>query len=99
MKYSIRGELNKMSEANAISSINSFSLWRLITSIISFDNEDSSDIFIFEAWVNTKEEKDYIFEDMKIEVDKYGGWVDWHMCTHDERIPKPCIVEDRYPRE
>mgnify|MGYP005753696265 CR=1 FL=1 len=97
MKYSIRGELNKNSENSIVTLINQFSLWRLITNTVKTEGSEE-ECFSFEAWVNTPEEKDEMFQNAKLQVDIYGGWVDWHECYHDESNSPPCNIAETYRR-
>lgn len=71
-----------------IDAINKYKLWRLVTTSVGE--------FSFEAWVNAVEDKDGMFASLKPLVDLYGGSIDWHVCTHDETSPQPCVIADTY---
>lgn len=88
MKYSIRGNMLLSDGSAIVGVLNKYSLWRLIT------NQD--ELFTFEAWVNTEAEKDALFNNLKPFVDAYGESIDWHVCTHDESIPAPCVISETY---
>lgn len=89
MKYSIRGNLALADGSSVINILNDYSLWHLVTS-------QTTDSFIFEAWVNSVEEKDSLFEELKPIVDTNGESIDWHKCTHDEESPQPCVIAEEY---
>lgn len=80
--------------SNVVSLLNRYNLWRLITGQ-SMD-ENGSGLFTFEAWVNTVEDKDSLFTQLKPFLDAYGELIDWHECTHDEPIPQPCVIAEEY---
>lgn len=96
MKYSVRGAINTVDGALIIiAEINKYQLWRLMTAD-AMDNE-GNEAFTFEAWVNTEIDKTLLFDDLKPFVDQWGGWIDWHECTHDEPHPQPCVIAEMYP--
>jgi len=76
--------------SEVIELLNKYALWRLITS--------QTESFSFEVWVNTSDEKDALFSDLKHFVDEYGESIDWHECTHDEAAPQPCVIAETYSR-
>lgn len=95
MKFSVRGAINTVDGALIIiADINKYQLWRLVTA----DSMDQSgaDAFTFEAWVNTETDKTGLFGDLKPYVDRWGGWIDWHECTHDEATAQPCTIAEEY---
>ena len=94
MKYSVRGTLNMSDGASVIALLNTFELWRLETK--QSVNEEEQDIFTFEVWVNTAQEKTHLFEQLKPFVDVYGEMIDWHECTHDEAVSLPCAIAETY---
>jgi hypothetical protein len=94
MKYSIRGSLAMADGTAVVELLNQFNLWRLITGQNSSDT--GADVFTFEAWLNTIEEKDSLFNQLKPFVDQYGEVIDWHECTHDEPSPQPCVIIEEY---
>ena len=96
MKYSIRGNLNISDGSDVITLLNHYELWRLKTSQFITDNEQ--EIFSFEVWVNTIEEKNSLFDALKPFVDEYGELIDWHECAHDEEISLPCVITETYTR-
>ena len=86
-----------MSDGSSIVAIlNEYELWRLKTSQFITDNEQ--EVFSFEVWVNTIEEKNSLFDALKPSVDEYGESIDWHECTHDEGISSPCVIVEIYTR-
>jgi hypothetical protein len=91
MKYSIRGNMLLSDGSAVVAVLNNYSLWRLITA--------QGDTFSFEAWVNTQDEKNALFDDLKPFVDEFGEFIDWHECTHDEPIVQPCVISETYVRE
>lgn len=97
MKYSIRGNLNITDGSDVIDLLNDYTLWRLVTS--QNVNENDQDIFTFEVWLNTVEDKDSLFNSLKPFVDEFGELIDWHECTHDERVSLPCIIAETYGGE
>lgn len=94
MKYSIRGTLNLTDGQSVVDVLNSYSLWRLITNQTT--SEDGTQLFTFEAWVNTLTDKDSLFNDLKPFVDTSGEVIDWHECSHDEAISRPCVIAEEY---
>ncbi|MGO4181208.1 hypothetical protein AB4Z17_08510 [Paenibacillus sp. TAF43_2] len=97
MKNSIRGEIHTVDGALIIiAEINKYQLWRLITAEIMDDMGANN--FTFEAWVNNEADKTALFDNLKLYVDKWGGWIDWHQCTHDEPTAQPCVIEEEYRR-
>lgn len=96
MKYSIRGRLVMSDGEPVTETINKHMLWRLITEN-SKDEVTGEHLFHFEVWVNTVEEKDNLFDSLKVFVDEYGELIDWHKCHHDELdYNQPCIIEEEY---
>lgn len=95
MKYSCRGFIPVSDGSAIVATINSYTLWRLVTQ--DSQDEQGSDIFTFEAWVNALADKTSMFNDLKPFVDTHGGSIDWHECTHDEANPQPCVLAGVYP--
>ena len=98
MKYSIRGSLNIEDESSVIEIINQYVLWRLTTKrdkILLTEDER----FTFEVWLNTVEDKDKLFNKLKSIVDEYGEIIDWHECSHDEEVSRPCVIAEEYRGE
>lgn len=95
MKYSIKGSTFMSDGTKVIDIINGYKLWKLSSynrkSLITKD-----DVFDFEVWLNTGEEKDMLFDDLKLIIDTYGGNIGWHECTHDELDSKPCEIVETY---
>ena len=89
MKYSVRGNLNMSDGASVVTLLNTFTLWKLET-------KQSESKFRFEVWLNTIQEKSHLFEQVKMYVDSYGGLIDWHECTHDEDVSRPCVIAEIY---
>lgn len=63
--------------------------------IIEFGNGEVS----FEIWVDTVEQKDILFDDLKLFIDENGGVVKWHECSHWDDVKTPCVIAEAYPRE
>lgn len=63
--------------------------------IIEFDNGHVS----YEIWVDTVEQKDILFNDLKTFVDENGGAVSWHECSHWEEVRSPCIIAEEYSKK
>lgn len=89
MKYSIRGNMNLTDGSGIVDVLNKYTLWKL-------DTNQTADIFSFEAWVNTVEDKDALFNELKPFVDVSGEVIDWHECSHDEPISTPCVIAEEY---
>lgn len=89
MKYSVRGSMNLTDGTEVNLMLNKYILWRLVTT-------QTADTFSFEAWVNTVEDKDSLFNELKPFVDVNGEVVDWHECSHDEPISTPCVIAEEY---
>ena len=97
MKYSIRGNLSTSDESNIVSLLNRYILWRLVTKTTKDENDQ--DIFTFEVWVNTIDDKDSLFNALKPFVATSDEVIDWHECTHDEAISLPCVIAETYRGE
>lgn len=95
MKYSIRGNTFISDGLDIVIAINKYYIWRLISSSHK-DMITNEEVFTFEVWLNNKENKDELFEELKFFIDNYGGYIDWHECTHDEEIQKPCVIIEEY---
>lgn len=89
MKYSVRGNMNLTDGTEVNLVLNKYTLWRLVTT-------QTEDTFNFEAWVNTVEDKDALFNELKPFVDVSGEVVDWHECSHDEPTQTPCVIVEEY---
>lgn len=94
MKYSIRGRLSMTDGTSLVGILNTYNLWKLETG--THVNETGEEIFSFEVWLNTTEEKDSLFDKLKPFVDEFGETIDWHECTHDEENSKPCKIIQTY---
>lgn len=94
LKYSVRGLVPIADGNDIVATINSYTLWRLVTQ--DSQDEQGGDLFTFEAWVNTEADKTTLFNDLKPFVDIHGGSIDWHECTHDELVSRPCIISETY---
>ena len=97
MKYSIRGKLNTNDSSEVITLINRFTLWRLITN--NRINKEDQEIFTFEVWVNTENDKNSLFNALKPFVNEVGKEIDWHECTHDEEFIQACVIAEIYRGE
>lgn len=82
--------------SNIVTIINKYVLWRLYTA--QEKDREEKDWFTFEAWLNTSEDKDNLFNELKPFVDEYGEKIDWHECSHDEATPIPCVIAEEYKR-
>lgn len=98
MKHSIRGLIPTVDGALIIlATINKYFLYNLkVANSMTAAGEDA---FEFEAWVNTDEEKVALFDDLKPFVDRWGGSIEYHACTHDEAFHLPCVITETYTRE
>lgn len=99
MKYSVRGYLQADNKEEIMEIINRYTLWRLIAEKLEKMSDDESEFFTFEAWLNNEESKTLLFNNLKPYVVRYDEWIDWHICTHDEAIAQPCVIEERYRGE
>ena len=97
MKYSIRGKLNTNDGLEVITLINRYTLWRLITS--NRINKEGQELFTFEVWLNTENDKNLLFNALKPFVNEVGKEIDWHECTHDEEIIQACVIAEIYRGE
>ena len=95
MKYSIRGHLNASGGTSVVTLLNEYDLWEPLEPKQIIDR-NGRNVFSFEVKLNTVEEKDSLFEDLKDYVNDFGGWVDWHECRHDEFYPGPCVIAETY---
>ena len=99
MKYSILGYVNGIEEDSMesyeiLDAINSVDpIWRLLPNFI---NEEEHKSMSFEIWLDTEENKNTCFDIMKGFVDTYTGSTSFHICTHDEESPKPCMIVEEY---
>lgn len=76
--------------------LNTYSLWRLMTSQIK--DKQNNDLFLFEVWLDTETDKNNLFNSLKVFVDKYGHFINWHECTHDEESFQSCLILEEYKR-
>jgi hypothetical protein len=76
--------------------LNKYVLWRLVTG--QGKDEQGADLFKFEAWVNTIDDKTALFGELKPYVDQFGENIDWHECTHDESNPRSCVISETYTK-
>jgi hypothetical protein len=65
---------------------------------MKYQDKDGIWILFAEAWldVTLSDERIQIFNKFKNFVINNGGSVDWHECSHDEGINKPCIVSESF---
>ena len=85
MKYSIRGDMEMANKDAIVPLLNQYQLWRLIVKKYSF-----------EVWLDTKEDKNALFNELKQYVINPEEVIDWHECTHDEEFSKPCVIVEEY---
>lgn len=50
----------------------------------------------FEIWVDTVEQKDILFNDLKVFIDENGGRISWHECSHWNDVRTPCVIAEDY---
>jgi hypothetical protein len=102
MKYSIIGHLNGIEEDSIESyevfdAVNSVDpIWRLYP---NFVNDDNYKNMSFEIWLDSEDNKNICYDIMKNYVDTYTGSTSFHLCTHDESTPKPCVIVEAYEKE
>jgi hypothetical protein len=102
VKYSIIGYLNGIEEDSIESyeifdTINSVNpIWRLLP---LFYIEEESKGMTFEVWLDSEENKNICYDIMTNFVDTYTGSNSFHICTHDEETPKPCVIMEAYKKE
>lgn len=97
MKFSIRGQLKITLESDKESItqiINNYTIY----SQSSFDGEDvnGEPLYFFEVLLNTQDESDKLWQDLLPKVDVFTGTLDRHQCSHDESVPRPCIISETY---
>lgn len=95
MKYSIKGQTFVSDGSSIISIVNKYKVWKLEQSIIE-DIISKTDIFVFEVWVDTVDERNNLFDDLKQIINNNGGFINWHKCYHDEKLRTSCIIEEEY---
>jgi len=99
MKYSILGSINGIEEDSIesyeiLDAINSVDpIWRLLPNFI---NEEEYKSMSFEVWLDSESNKNICYDIMKSFVDTYTGNTSFHICTHDEASPQPCVIYERY---
>lgn len=98
MKYSVKGNLQLGKSTAVVSLINTFTLWRLVTDTV-INRATEEETFIFEAWVNTENDKNNLFNALKTHVNRSNEDISWHECTHDEPFPLPCKIVEVYRGE
>ena len=81
--------------ASVVALLNEYDI-QLPSEPIQHQDENEQDLFSFEVWVATVEEKDSLFSALKPFVDEYGELIDWHECTHDEAVSLPCVIAETY---
>jgi hypothetical protein len=59
-------------------------------------NYTTEGIESFEVVEETFEGLTTTFAALKLEVDRYGGVVDWHECSHGTEDEKPCVIAETY---
>jgi hypothetical protein len=102
MKYSIIGNLNGIlpdstEEQEVIDKVNTYDpIWRFKPN--TYENEEGLSIMTFEIWLETIENRDDCFADMKTFVDTHTGGTSWHECTHDKPTQQPCVIIEEYRR-
>jgi hypothetical protein len=101
MKHSLIGRLNGITEGSpealeVVDTVNTYNpIWRFVPSYY-VDGLDGTTSMGFEIWLEDEQSKIDCLEDMKLLVDKFTGDVSYHICTHDEVSPKPCVIIENY---
>lgn len=102
MKHSLIGQLkgilpDSIEEQAVLDMVNSFNpIWRLVPG--TFLDEKEVPIMAFEVWLDTIQGKDDCYNSLKAFVDQHTGAVSYHVCTHDEGVPSPCVIVEEYRR-
>ncbi|OBZ13344.1 hypothetical protein [Bacillus sp. FJAT-26390] len=95
MIYKIRGEITTFDGVPVIVAALGVYPLELIVQDVEVNGVDA---FSFEAMTVGEEVKTAVFNDLKPFVDRWGGWIDWHFCSHDDPIKKPCAIAETYTR-
>lgn len=95
MKYSVKGSL-RTTDASVLMA----TLGKYTSDISSSQHTDPEGhaVLIFEAWVASTEDKTAMFEDLKPLVDMFGEAINWHECSHEETVSRPCVIRETYSR-
>lgn len=100
MKYSVKIEVftdnadSNVSDA-IIEKVNNYQLWKLTPNNYK-SRAINKNIFSVESWLNSEEDKNSLFNELKQFVVDYGGVINSHRCTHDEENPQPCVIEEEF---
>lgn len=94
--YSVRGNINHTAKSNITNIASKYSIENTREYTII---EGDKGTLIFEFWLKDNNQKQMLFNELKGQVDLFGGSIDWHICTHNMETPQPCIIEERYPEE
>jgi hypothetical protein len=95
MRYAIRGNFVINDQQDVLDTIQKYPLWKPLVKTTYMDDEGLEWVTC-EALLNAEEDKTYLFEELKTLVNYTGEWIDWHECTHDENISKPCVIQEDY---
>lgn len=64
------------------------------------ENQDEEIVSLhFEILVASEEDKNIVYNGIKDIITLMIEEVSWHECTHDEPVPQPCIIAERYVGE
>lgn len=95
MKYSIRIETFVDDVSDIIDTVNQYKLWKLDPK--TYESEGiGQKAFNMEVWLDEELDKNLLFEELKLFVDSYGGYVESHKCYHDEESSAPCLIDEVY---
>jgi hypothetical protein len=89
VKYSVRGNFNSEKQEEVTNIITNYPLWR------PFEPTTMDEFFSFEVFLNALDDKTNLFNDLKSLV-QVGDFIDWHECTHDENVQRPCEIAEEY---
>lgn len=80
MKYVIKGVLPQVAAVE-------------ITTEFTYIHDEQLSIEIVE---DTFESMMSTYNSLKPTVDKHGGYINWHECSHGDDDAKPCVIADEY---
>lgn len=95
MKYVVRGNFVINDQQDILDIIQKYPLWKPLVEN-TYTDDEGLEWYSFESLLNAEEDKTSLFEELKTFVTYTGEWIDWHECTHDENIPKPCMIKEDY---
>lgn len=92
MKYSIRGVFYSDEAYAATEPV--FASYVLENIYRESRFEDAG--FTFSTIAFDEHNKTELFEALKPFIDTFGGWMDWHFCSHGELEQSPCVIVETY---